>query len=73
MLQIQTLPRTFKIGVAIIDDPAPNADLSEVHRILCQQYPMLRHTSIFEEDGRLNTEATEILYEFQLIPVKTKG
>ena len=73
MLSINTLPRKFKIGVALIADPAPDASLDEVQRILIQQYPMLRHTRIYESDGRLNADASAIEYEFQLIPVKTKG
>ncbi len=73
MITLNALPRKFKIGVTFIADPAPQASLEEVQRILSQQYPMLRHTTIYSEDGRLNDEATEIVYEFQLIPVKTKG
>jgi len=73
MLSLSTLPRKFQIGVATIEDPAPDASLEEVQRILSQQYPMVRHTRIYEEDGQLNTDATEIIYQFELIPVKTKG
>ena len=73
MLSMTTLPRKFKVGVAIISDPAPEASLDEVQRILTQQYPMLRHTRLYEEDARLNSDATALEYEFQLIPVKTKG
>lgn len=73
MLKINTLPRTFKIGAATITDPAPHADLDEVQRILTQQFPMIRHTRLYLEDGQLNEAGTELLYEFQLIPVKTKG
>lgn len=73
MISIQALPRKFKIGATIVQDPAPEASLDEVQRILTSQYPMLRHTRLYQEDGRLNQEGTEIDYEFQLIPVKTKG
>jgi hypothetical protein len=73
MLNMNTLPRFFKIGAATIADPAPQAELEEVQRILSQQFPMIRHTRIYLEDGVLNESCTEILYEFQLIPVKTKG
>ncbi|WP_076414905.1 PRTRC system protein C [Shewanella sp. UCD-KL12] len=73
MISIQTLPRKFKIGATIVEDPAPEASLDEVQRILTAQYPMLRHTRLYQNDGRLNQEGTEIVYEFQLIPVKTKG
>lgn len=73
MLNMTPIVRKFKIGVAIINDPAPQADLDEVQRILTQQFPMLRHTRIYLEDGVLNETATEIVYDFPLIPVKTKG
>lgn len=73
MLNMTALPRTFKIGAATIADPAPQADLDEVQRILTQQFPMIRHTRLYIEDGQLNDAGTEIMYEFQLIPVKTKG
>ncbi|MGI2227769.1 PRTRC system protein C [Shewanella frigidimarina] len=73
MLNMNAIVRKFKIGAAIISDPAPQSDLDEVQRILTQQYPMLRHTRIYIEDGVLNDTATEIIYEFPLIPVKVKG
>lgn len=73
MLNINTLPRIFKIGAATIADPAPQADLEEVQRILTQRFPMIRHTRIYIEDGVLDEAGTEVVYEFQLIPVKTKG
>ncbi len=73
MLNMNTLTRKFKIGAAIINDPSPQADLDEVQRILTQQFPMLRHTRIYIEDGVLNDTATEITYDFPLVPVKVKG
>ncbi|MBB1388314.1 hypothetical protein ACRN9Z_16535 [Shewanella frigidimarina] len=73
MLNMNTITRKFKIGAAIINDPAPQADIDEVQRILTQQFPMLRHTRLYIEDGVLNESATEIVYDFPLIPVKTKG
>ncbi|GIU40996.1 hypothetical protein TUM3794_20320 [Shewanella colwelliana] len=73
MISAATIVRKFKIGAAVIADPAPTASLEEVQRILTQQFPMIRHTRLYDEDGVLSDDATEILYEFQLIPVKTKG
>lgn len=73
MLQVNALPRQFKIGVAVINDPAPTASLDEVQRLLSQQYPMLRHTTIYEEDGIVSQEGTAVVYTFQLVPVKVKG
>ncbi|SUJ10505.1 PRTRC system protein C [Shewanella morhuae] len=73
MLKMNQLTRQFKIGAALIADPAPLADLDEVQRILTQQYPMVRHTRLYIEDGVVNEAGTEITYEFQLVPVKVKG
>lgn len=73
MLTVQTLPRKFKIGATVLADPNPIGTLKECHAILAQQFPLLRHTTIFEEDARLSACNTYIEYEIQLPPVKVQG
>jgi len=70
---IKQLPRKFKIGATILDDPMPLGDLSQVQSVLAQQFPMLRHTHIYEADGVLSDCATFILYAVILPPVKVQG
>lgn len=72
-MTISTLPRKFKIGATIIEDPCPTLPLEQAHEVLCQQYPMLRNTHIFESDARVSTCGTFIEYEAILPPVKTQG
>ncbi|GAA5138621.1 PRTRC system protein C [Thalassotalea piscium] len=72
-MKFKNLPRKFKIGATIIEDPSPTSNLDQVHEILAQQYPLLRNTHIFESDGRLSQCGTYIEYEIVLPPVKTQG
>lgn len=72
-MQIKQLPRKFKIGVTILDDPMPNCELEYVQSTLAQQFPMLRHTHIYESDGVLSDCATFIQYTIVLPPVKVQG
>lgn len=73
MLKAQALLRKFKIGAAVVDDPAPNATLSEVQRMLTQRFPMLRHTRIYNEDAVLSPDGQSLIFEFPLVPAKTLG
>lgn len=73
MLSVNAIDRKFKIGAALLEDPAPTASIEEVSRMLSQQYPMIRHTTLYEEDGVPSADGKSLVYEYQLIPVKTQG
>ena len=72
-MQLKQLPRKFKIGATTLDDPMPSCELEQVQSALAQQFPMLRHTHIYEADGVLSECATHIMYNIVLPPVKVQG
>lgn len=71
MTSIAVLPRVFKIGVAVIQDPAPGLPLEQVQQILSATYPQVRWTKLFDSDGQLINNTMQ--YEFLIPPVKTNG
>ena len=68
-----TLPRKFKIGVSQLDDPNPSGTLTEAKEILALQYPLLRHTEIYENDAELSPCGKFLIYTVILPPVKVNG
>lgn len=70
---IQQLKRKFKIGALELPDPIPFGSLDEVQASLAAQFPMLRHTRIFESDATPSPCGEFLVYEFILPPVKTQG
>ena len=71
MTNIAVLPRVFKIGVAVIQDPAPGLPLEQVQQILSATYPQVRWTKLYDSDGQLINNTMQ--YEFLIPPVKTNG
>jgi len=65
--------RKFKLGLRIIDDPAPTQSFADKIRILQRQFKQFRWTTILEEDGELQADGQTILYTLQLPPVKVNG
>ena len=72
-MEFKKLQRKFKVGVTLLDDPLPNGTLEQVHELLSMQHPLIRHTHIFESDGRLSDCKTHMLYTIVLPPVKVNG
>ena len=72
-IQIQQLARKFKIGALELEDPNPFGTLDDVQAALAAQFPMLRHTRIFESDATPSACGGFLVYEFILPPVKTQG
>ncbi|WP_100915910.1 PRTRC system protein C [Pseudoalteromonas spongiae] len=72
-MEFKKLPRKFKIGAMLLEDPVPTGDLNQVHEILATQYPMIRHTHIFESDAVLSGCGTYLEYSIKLPPAKTNG
>jgi hypothetical protein len=72
-VSVLALPRKFQIGASILEDVLPTGSLDEVSEILAHQYPVLRHTKIFESDAQLSECSTFLLYKVVLPPVKTQG
>jgi hypothetical protein len=65
-----TMAAFFEISGQRIPVPT-SMSLVEGVRTLSQQYPMLRHTTVYEEDGRV--DGNDIIYPVVLAPVKSKG
>lgn len=57
----------------MIADPASSMTLKEVHELLAQQFPLIRHTQLFDSDARISECCQYLDYEFVLPPVKTNG
>lgn len=72
MVTSQNAIRKFKLGASIIDDPAPNLSFEESYKLLCQAYPLARHTVMFEEDALPQTDGS-LLYEIPKIKAHTNG
>lgn len=68
---VSALRRTFKIGSAIVDDPAPSLSLEQVQQLLSTTYPAVRWTTVYDTDGCLVGDTLQ--YEFVLPPVKVNG
>jgi hypothetical protein len=68
---VAVLRRTFKIGSAVLQGPAPSLPLSMVQQILSGTYPQVRWTHLYETDGKIVGDTLE--YEFLIPPVKTNG
>ncbi|WP_196160811.1 hypothetical protein [Reinekea sp. G2M2-21] len=61
----------FEVNGQRIAWPSGVSVLKDAKRILSQQFPMLRNTTIYEEDARLMGDV--MVYPVVLPPVKTKG
>jgi hypothetical protein len=72
-MPVLSLPRRFIIGKLKLNDPLPDGSLDEVHAVLSQDHPNLRHTHIFESDGGISECGAYIDYHVVLQPVKTNG
>lgn len=70
-MSVSQLQRNFKIGSAVLQDPAPGQPLAVVQQILSATYPQIRWTHLFETDGVLVNDT--LVYEFLIPPVKTNG
>jgi hypothetical protein len=65
------LPVRFKIGVTMIDDPAPGQPLHKKHEMLARKFPQVRFTTIFEADGFY--EDGFMTFVIQVPPAKVNG
>jgi len=61
----------FEVSGTRLAFPSDALDVNEAKRIMSQQYPMLRNTTIYHEDARIQGE--DIIYPVVLPPAKTKG
>lgn len=71
MATIERLKRVFVAGSTRLADPAPNEPLQTAVRMLAQNYPMFRWSSLFEEDGIV--EGDSLVFSLQLPPPKING
>jgi hypothetical protein len=61
----------FEVNGTRLPFPSDNMDVVESKRLLSQQYPMLRNTTVYPEDAQISGE--DIIYPVVLPPAKTKG
>lgn len=71
MATATAVERKFKIGVALVNDPAPGMPLDTCLQLLAHTYPQARWTKLFEEDGVFEDGA--LVYSLITPPVKTNG
>lgn len=71
MATISAVPRKFKIGVALVADPAPSMSLDTCLQLLSHTYPQARWTKLYEEDAVFEDGA--LVYSLITPPVKTNG
>lgn len=67
------LPFKFKIGSALIVDPAPHSPLLKKVEMLARNYPQMRFTTVYESDLRLDLEDGFAVYDVKLPPAKVNG
>lgn len=73
MVSVKTHPtRYFKIGAMQVKDECSALPFQKAFEILSKQYPIVRHTQIFEADGVAQNDGS-ILYEVPLIKAATNG
>jgi len=78
-MTIQTLPRKFQIGSLVLNDPSTDMGqplpVEEVHKLHARQYPQVRHTHLWTEDGELTQHEGEdvMMYRYILAPVSVNG
>ncbi|AZL83410.1 hypothetical protein EIJ81_00660 (plasmid) [Aliivibrio salmonicida] len=74
-MSLDQLPRKFKIGALTLSDPSPMLSVEEVKRIHSQQYPQVRMTTMYLEDGEIIEIAGEqvMLFTYVLPPISTNG
>ncbi|MCH8552510.1 MAG: hypothetical protein LAT62_11270 [Natronospirillum sp.] len=58
-------------GSRRVEFPQPELGLQENKKLLSQHFPMLRNTTVYEEDAEVQGE--DILYPIYLPPAKTNG
>ena len=63
------LTRKFRIGAALLDDPAPDLSPAEAVRLYEATYPHIAHCSV-EEGG---VEGDALIYNVVKPPAQTKG
>lgn len=68
---VAQLPRYFKINGMLIADPMPQLDIEQSLEHLSHQYPVLRHTKVYESDAEVKDD--KIVYNVFLPPVKSNG
>lgn len=71
MAEAIELKRVFLLGATRLDDPAPGAPLKTALRLLAQNFPQFRWTSVFEEDGVVVGDTLE--FALKLPPPKVNG
>ncbi|WP_318493458.1 hypothetical protein [Photobacterium leiognathi] len=66
------MERTFKIGATIVKDPLSGAPFSMALENLRKNYPMTRHTIVYESEGVVQADNT-LQYDIAIVPAKTNG
>lgn len=67
--KIIRLTRVFKMGSVRLPDPDPDLSPEEALRLYTANYPHLAHATLAEP----RSEGTELVYEIEKPPAKTKG
>lgn len=74
-MALQTLPRKFKLGRLFLDDPDPTASLHDVRGLHAKDFPVVRQTTVFDNDGVPDEVdgMPVLLFEYIVPPVKVNG
>ena len=65
------LPRVFRLGSMLLDDPCPDRPLGESVRTLSRNYVQFRSYRLYEEDGVV--EGDKLVYTMRTPPAKDNG
>lgn len=66
---VQELTRRFKMGSAMLNDPAPHLPVDEAIKLYATQFPLINNCTLVER----GQEGDYFIYEIEKPPVKTKG
>ncbi|MBW8191348.1 hypothetical protein K0504_09890 [Neiella marina] len=69
--QANELEVKFKLGSALLADPAPMADLARKVEMLARSFPQVRFTNVFEADAVIENGVK--IYNIILPPPKVNG
>lgn len=64
--------RLFKIGLRTIEAPLPLGTLEENVKLLAQNFPAFRWTTVLDSDAVVQADGS-LMYELQLPPSKSNG
>lgn len=64
--------RLFKIGLRTIEAPLPLGTLEDNVKLLSQNFPAFRWTTVLDSDAIVQADGS-LIYELQLPPSKSNG